>query len=108
MTRSSTNRRTEGVRSAPTKSILHLNLHKEFFEAIAEGRKKVEYRENKPYWRRRLEGRTYDEIEFRNGFAPGVPRMRVELLRIRREGRKAFAIDLGRLLEIENWPARRR
>jgi hypothetical protein len=49
--------------------ILHLNLHREFFSAIARKQKRIEYREQSPYWRRRLEDRKYDAILFRNGYA---------------------------------------
>ena len=41
------------------KSVLHLNLHREFFAAIANGTKSIEYRGRTAYWRRRLEGRRY-------------------------------------------------
>jgi hypothetical protein len=33
--------------------ILHLTLHREFFAAIAAGKKRTEYREAKPYWQKR-------------------------------------------------------
>jgi len=34
-----------------------LNLERKYFAAIAAGTKRIEYRERKPYWRKRLEGR---------------------------------------------------
>jgi hypothetical protein len=40
--------------------ILHLNLHREFFDAIARKQKRIEYRKRSPYWRKRLENRKYD------------------------------------------------
>jgi hypothetical protein len=40
-------------------AVLHLNLEREHFVAIASGRKRIEYREQKPYWPKRLEGRDY-------------------------------------------------
>jgi hypothetical protein len=49
------------------REILHLNLHREFFAAIAAGRKRIEYRKQSPYWRRRLESRKYHAVLFRNG-----------------------------------------
>ena len=33
-------------------NVLHLNLHREFFAAIATGRKHIEYRRQSPYWRK--------------------------------------------------------
>jgi hypothetical protein len=49
------------------KSVLHLNLHREFFARIAAGTKRSEYRSRTPYWRRRLEVLPYALIQFRNG-----------------------------------------
>ena len=37
--------------------ILHLNLHREFFAAIANKQKRIEYRRQSRYWRKRLEER---------------------------------------------------
>ena len=59
-------------------NILHLTLRREPFAAIAAKRKRVEYREQKPYWRKRLEGRDYDVIKFRNGYSVKAPEMLVE------------------------------
>jgi hypothetical protein len=88
------------------KSILHLNLHREWFAAIANKTKRIEYRNQTPYWRRRLEGRHYDVIQFRNGFATNAPEMLVEfhgLRRIRKWGQSQYAIRLGRILKIKRW-----
>jgi ASC-1-like (ASCH) protein len=86
--------------------LLHLNLHREFFAAIAAGTKKIEYRAQTPHWRSRLEGRSYDAILFRNGYSANAPEMLVEFLGIRRygKGRSAYyAIRLGRVLSIKRW-----
>jgi hypothetical protein len=49
-------RRAEHVgKLASTSRVLYLTLHRELFEAIAAGTKKTEYREDKPYWRSRLD-----------------------------------------------------
>ena len=92
--------------SAP--AILHLNLHREFFAAIAARTKRIEYRDQTPYWRKRLEGRRYDVIQFRNGYATNAPEMRVEFRGLRRygKGRNAYyAIRLGRSLQTKRWRA---
>ncbi|HEX3625419.1 MAG TPA: hypothetical protein VH280_08340 [Verrucomicrobiae bacterium] len=39
------------------RSILHLNLHREFFAAIADRTKRIEYRKRSPYWKT---GKTFD------------------------------------------------
>lgn len=78
---------------------LCLTLHREFFDAIAEGTKKTEYRADKEYWRRRLVGRIYQEVHFRNGYATKAPFMRVQFKGVRKvrtsEGSR-FAILLGK------------
>ena len=65
------------------KKILHLTLMKKWFDLILEGKKKVEYREIKPYWTKRLldsEGnvKKFDVIEFRNGYSKDARKTRVE------------------------------
>ena len=87
-------------------SVLHLNLRHEYFGEIAAKTKRVEYRDQKPYWKKRLEGRHYDVIHFRNGYATKAPEMLVEFRGLRRygRGRKAYyAIQLGRILKIKQW-----
>jgi len=85
--------------------LLQLNLHRKFFAAIAEGRKRTEYRDLTSFWRRRLEGRRYRAICFRNGYGKSVPEMVVEFLGVRRiPGKHVYAIRLGRVLEIRRWP----
>jgi len=91
-------------------SILHLNLHREFFAQIAAGAKRTEYRSRTRYWRRRLEGRHYDVIQFRNGYATKAPEMVVEfrgLRRIKKWGKPHYAIRLGRILKIKRWHERK-
>ena len=56
--------------------------------------------------RKRLEGRKYDVIKFRNGYAPDAPEMLVEFRGLRRKGKgrlAQYAIQLGRVLEIKRW-----
>lgn len=81
--------------------VLHLTLKKKWFDLIASGKKKEEYREIKPYWINRLtwhefhhmkatgikieakDGipifkRNIDSIVFKNGYAKDAPIMEVE------------------------------
>ena len=88
------------------KPILHLNLHREFFAKIAAGEKRIEYRRRTPYWKRRLEGRQYDVIQFRNGYATKAPEMQVEFVKVRKVtkwGARYYAIALGKILKIKRW-----
>jgi hypothetical protein len=87
--------------------ILHLNLHREFFAAIANKQKRIEYRRQSRYWRKQLEERKYDAMLFRNGYAKDAPEMLLEFRGLRRygKGRRAYhAIRLGRILKIRRWP----
>jgi len=87
-------------------TILHLNLHREFFSQIAAGTKRTEYRSQTPYWKKRLENRKYDVIQFRNGYATDAPVMVVEFRGLRRYGNGRtgyYAIRLGHILKIKRW-----
>lgn len=89
--------------------ILHLTLKKKWFDLIATGEKKQEYRENKPYWQSRLHGKTFNEIHFRNGYAKDAPFMRVKCGDIHLQTEispihsgSVFVIELGDILEVKN------
>lgn len=55
--------------------VLYLTLKKQWFDLIDKGIKTEEYREVKQYWIKRLEGRSYDIVEFRNGYQKDAPKM---------------------------------
>jgi ASC-1-like (ASCH) protein len=86
------------------KSTLHLNLRRKYFARIAAGTKHIEYRKRKPYSRTRLEGRKYDVIKFRNGYATKAPEMIVQFRGLRKR-RRNYEILLGRVLQIKRWKA---
>jgi hypothetical protein len=68
--------------------------------------KRIEYRKQTRYWKKRLEGRKYDLIRFRNGYASKAPQMLVEFRGVRRYGKGrngCYAIQLGRVLKIKRW-----
>lgn len=82
--------------------ILHLTLYKEWFDKIASGEKKEEYREDKSYWQKRLlkpDGfpRVFDVIRFRNGYSKNAPSMDVEWKGVSR-GCGRITIHLGKVL----------
>ena len=47
---------------------LQLALKAEYFDQIKAGLKDHEYREITPYWKKRLEGRTYDRVILTRGY----------------------------------------
>ncbi len=57
------------------KRILYLTLKKQWFNLINSGFKTEEYREIKPYWEKRFDNKTYDVVEFRNGYHKDAPKM---------------------------------
>lgn len=91
--------------------ILKATLHRRWFDAIAQGQKTEEYREIKPYWTKRLE-KSYDVVQFKNGYRKDAPVMRVEYLGhqvktilhpITGRLETVYAIQLGRVLETKNY-----
>ena len=92
---------------------LHLNLYRKYFDAILKGEKTTEYRDVTPYWSKRLEGRHYDVIKFRNGYRKDAPEMIVEFKGIgilynqTTITAPTYAIDLGKVLESKNVTWRR-
>jgi len=85
--------------------VLHLNLFRKYFDAILNGEKTTEYREVTPYWSKRLEGRHYDVIKFRNGYRKDAPEMLVEFKGmgvVAFQTTRTYAIELGKILETNN------
>lgn len=85
--------------------VLTLTLKKRYFDQIASGEKRVEYRDVKPHWKPRIEGRSYDQILFRHGYRPDSPTIRVEYhgwTFVEHEGKRSYALQLGRILEIRS------
>jgi hypothetical protein len=101
---------------------LHLTLKKKWFDMIASGEKKEEYREIKEYWVKRLRWKTYsiepfDAIEFRNGYSKNAPKLFVKCLDIDLGKAKpewsdnwqgnVFIIKLGEILDNGNSETKR-
>lgn len=59
--------------------VLHLTLKRCWFDMIHSGIKKEEYREVKPYWSTRLQGKRFDAVRFRNGYGTNAPEVTVSL-----------------------------
>lgn len=108
--------------------ILHLTLKKKWFDLIASGEKKEEYREIKAYWvKRLLDNFNWDEtknpiklnrgsysvkpfniIQFKNGYSKDAPTIKLEFVGIvidegnpewgAEPGVKYFVIELGEII----------
>ena len=93
--------------------ILHMTLHKKWFNLIANGKKSEEYREIKPYWTKIFSRQKYDAIQFVNGYGNNRPRALVELKCIRAglgvaewgapEQTEVYILILGKVLEVKNY-----
>ena len=83
------------------KKVLHLNLYRKYFDQILNKEKIIEYRDITPYWSKRLEGRHYDVIKFRNGYRKDAPEMVVEYKGMYISDSE-YAIVLGNILETKN------
>lgn len=91
---------------------LHLTLKKNWFDLILSGEKKEEYREIKPYWEKRLIGKKYDRIIFRNGYTTNAPQFTIKLKSITQgigksewgaeEGKRYFVLSLGEIINTKN------
>ena len=84
-------------------------LKRQWFAEIVDGTKRVEYRDIKPYWTRRLSG---VEVPFvlvlRNGMRPPVPVVTIRVDRIvRNSRRRCYELHIGRVLKVEHWYRRR-
>ena len=78
--------------------VLHLNLYRKYFDAIVNGTKVFEYRQKTDYWKKRIEGREYDIIKFRNGYAKNAPTMLVEYKGYNIG--KEYELKLGKVTEV--------
>lgn len=91
---------------------LHLTLKKQWFDMILSGAKTEEYREIKPYWTKRLLGKSYDNVCFRNGYASNAPQFTIELKSITQSigkpewgavpNKKYFVLYIGKIINTKN------
>ena len=103
---------SESTLDIPVIRVLHLTLKKKWFDMIASGEKRDEYREIKPHWDKRLNGREYDVVKFRNGYRTDSKAMTVELLNIvtgigsaqwgAPERQEVYILRLGKILTPHN------
>jgi len=77
-------------------------------KAAPTSHKKEEYREIKPYWRKRLIGKKFDAIHFRNGYGKNAPNFTIKLKGLYRgrgiidwgapEKSQVFILQLGEII----------
>lgn len=89
-------------------AVLKLTLKKKWFDLIASGEKKVEFREYKPHWISRLmkDGALRDdftEVHFRNGYNSDDPFMRVKLESLTLYAKKFIAPMFGEEITADKY-----
>lgn len=87
---------------------LFLILTGKWFDMIASGEKKEEYREITPYWEKRLFGKMYDDVLFQHGYSKNARRMRFKCEKIEKKNANpvwcngfdvfCFSVSLGQRL----------
>ena len=85
-------------------------IEREWLADIISGIKTVEYRDIKPYWRRRLARVTLPfELRLINGMQRSAPEVTVLVDRIRTDSaRRRYELHIGRVIAFANWDKRRR
>lgn len=85
-------------------------LKREFFAQIVDGSKRIEYRDIKPYWTKRLGAVTVPfRLVLRNGMIPPIPVLTVRIDRIVKNSReRVYELHIGRVLKVERWDRKKK
>lgn len=84
-------------------------IKREWLREIVAGRKRVEYRQIKPYWTKRL-GAVKAPFLLRliNGMQRRAPEVTIVVRRIRKNSRSGnFELSLGRIISVKHWSLKR-
>jgi hypothetical protein len=84
-------------------------IKREFLREIVAKRKRIEYRELKPYWTKKL-SKTKAPFLLRliNGMRANAPEVTVVVEQVRTNRRDGcYEFHLGRIREVKNWDRRR-
>ncbi len=100
-------------RQSQNPRVLRLTLNRQWFDMIASGEKREEYREQGKWIDSRVNAnKNYDVVEFKNGYGPNVPTCIVEYLGYdwragtaawgAEPGKRYKVICLGRVISLHN------
>jgi hypothetical protein len=84
-------------------------IKREWLREIVAGRKRIEYREIKPYWTRRF-SKTKPPFLLRliNGMQSNAPEVTVVIRRVRKNSRSGyFELHIGMVAEVRHWDVKR-
>lgn len=98
----------------PSTNTVTTTLERQWFAQIVDRKKRVEYRQIKPYWTKTLRNvKPPFRLVLRNGMTPPVPVLTVRIDRIvpspwgkKRSG--IYALHIGRVLKVEHWDKSKR
>jgi hypothetical protein len=84
-------------------------IKRQWLAEIIAGTKKIEYREIKAYWTKRLaKVSTPFELRLRNGMNPPVPEVTVLIHRITKDHRaRVYRLHIRKTLIFQHWDKRR-
>lgn len=84
-------------------------IKREWLREIAARRKRIEYREIKPYWTRRLaEHKPPFLLRLINGMQTKAPEVTVMIRRVRRNTHSGyFELLIGRVVDLRHWDLKR-
>ncbi len=87
---------------------LTTTIKREWLKEIVAGRKDVEYRDIKPYWRKLESVHTPFRLRLINGMQKNAPEATVEVVKIRKNRSAGqYELHLGKIIEVKNWDRRR-
>ncbi len=88
---------------------LTTTIKRQWLREIVARRKRIEYREIKPYWTKRLDSVTPPFLlRLINGMSKNAPEVTVVVRKVRRNSRSQnYELDLGPVVEVKNWDRRR-
>jgi len=82
-------------------------IKRQFLAEIVAGTKKIEYREIKPYWTKKLGAVSRPFIlRLINGMNKKAPEVTVQIKRITESD--AYELRIDKILEVKNWPSKSR
>jgi hypothetical protein len=84
-------------------------VKREFFAQVVEGSKRIEYRELKPYWSKRLDGvKPPFELRLRNRMRRPTPEVIVLIDRVRKSVvDRQYQLPIARVPKTAHWDKRR-
>ena len=84
-------------------------IKREWLAQIIQGTKKIEYREVKPYWTKRLKSVTTPfELRLLNGMNPPVPEVTVLIHKVMTNRRaREYELHIKKIIGFKHWDKRR-